>query len=697
AALTQVFRAKTDRTGFCALGSVKSNVGHTGAAAGMAGLIKTVYALKHRQLPPSLHFERPNPKLDLHSSPFYVNARLSEWQANSGPRRAGVSSFGIGGTNAHVVLEEAPAIEPSAAGRAAQLLVLSARSSAALDTATANLLAALKRSPNVNLADVAYTLQIGRQAFNQRRFVVCRDVADAVEVLAQLPPERVLSRSRESGPAAVVFMFPGQGAQYPNMARELYATEPKFRATVDRCADLLKPHLDCDLRELLYPATADTAEHLNQTNLTQPALFVIEYALARLLISWGVKPAALIGHSIGEYVAATLAGVFSLEDALALVALRGRLIGGLPTGAMLSVPLPEHQVAELLQSEHRELALAAVNGPSLCVVSGPHSAIEALAQQLDLRGVECRRLHTSHAFHSAMMSPILTQFAEHVSNMARKAPKIPFISNLTGSWITSEQASDPEYWANHLRQPVRFGDGLQTLAQESGRILLEVGPGRTLSTLAQQSGRAGSRIVISSLRHPQDHQSDTAFLLTAIGKLWLLGVTINWQALYAEEQRRRIPLPLYPFERQRYWVEAQLQGRAVVPQASEELGEPETSQPPETTFSLHPRPDLLVDYVAPSTRLERKIAEVWQELLGVGQIGIHDNFFDLGGHSLMATQVISRLRQTFQVDLPLERMLETTTIAQLAAVVQDALIAKLEALPEEEALALLATLEAESE
>ncbi|HEX6292586.1 MAG TPA: beta-ketoacyl synthase N-terminal-like domain-containing protein [Herpetosiphonaceae bacterium] len=704
AALTQVFRAKTDGIGCCAVGSVKTNIGHLGAAAGVAGLIKAVQALKHRQIPPSLHFERPNPRLDLARSPFYVSARLHDWPERDEPRRAGVSSFGIGGTNAHVVLEAAPVPEPADPGRPWHLLPLSAKTSAALDAATANLLALLKATPDVSLADVAYTLQVGRQAFDHRRMLVCRDRQDALDALEQMHPERVLSRVREPGARSVVFLFPGQGAQYPNMARELYEVEPKFRATVDRCCALLRPHLHPegtrDLRAVLFPDDETrAAEDLSRTRLTQPALFVIEYALARLLMAWGIKPQAMIGHSIGEYVAATLAGVFSLEDALALVALRGRLIDELPSGAMLSVPLPEHEVLDLLDPQ---LALAAVNGPSLCVVSGAHGAIDALHERLIARGVDCRRLHTSHAFHSAMMSPIMIRFAEQVGKFERKAPKIPYISNVTGTWITAAAATDPEYWARHLRQTVRFADGLQTLlgpdGTTPGRILLEVGPGRTLSTLAQQQpGRAGSRIVLSSMRHPQDQQADEAFLLNSIGKLWLLGVPVSWPALYAgahgAERRYRVPLPLYAFDRQRYWVAAQ-QIRPIASEPVEPTAAPEATESSEAVpFSLHPRPDLLTTYVPPGSKLERKIAAIWQELLGVEQIGIHDNFFDLGGHSLMATQVLSRLRQIFQIDLPLERMFETTTIAQLAEMIQDELILKLEALPEEEAQLLLETLE----
>ena len=374
AALTQAFRLGTQRTGYCAIGSVKTNIGHLDAAAGVAGLIKTVLALKHRQLPPSLHFTQPNPKIDFANSPFYVNAQLADWPANGAPRRAGVSSFGIGGTNAHVVVEEAPPLDDTPALTKPQLIVLSARSDSALEAATRNLADRLQRQPDINLADVAYTLQVGRRAFNHRRSMVCTTVADAAQSLTDAG--RMITATQERDDRPVAFMFTGQGAQYVNMARGLYDTAPTFRRHIEACAEFLKPQLGFDLREVLYPVEGQTeqaVQRLQQTGLTQPALFVIEYALAQLWIEWGVQPRAMIGHSIGEYVAACLSGVFSLEDALTLVAARGRLMQSLPGGAMLSVAWPEYQVKPLLNSA---LALAAVNAPSLCVVSGSYDAID---------------------------------------------------------------------------------------------------------------------------------------------------------------------------------------------------------------------------------------------------------------------------------------------------------------------------------
>ena len=556
-ALKKVFDASTQKKGFCAIGSVKTNVGHLNSASGVTGLIKTVLALKHKQIPPSLHFEQPNREIDFDNSPFYVNTKLCEWKTNGIPRRAGVSSFGFGGTNAHVVLEEAPTPPPSGKSHPWQLLLLSAKTPSALETATANLAAHLKQHPHLNLADVAYTLQVGRRAFDHRRILVCQDSHRAVTILEDPQPQTVFTHYQQPCHRPVVFMFSGQGAQYVNMARELYEVESVFREGVDICCEILKPLLGLELRRVLYPTpegTAEAGEQLQQTAITQPALFVIEYALARLWMAWGVRPEAMLGHSIGEYVAATIAGVFSLEDALALVAARGQLMQQLPSGSMLAVPLPEREVQPLVGNQ---LSVAAINGPGQCVVSGPTAAVEALENQLASLGVEGRRLQTSHAFHSQMMEPICESFRQRVQQVSLKPPQIPYLSNLTGTWITAEQAMSASYWASHLRQTVRFEESLQQLLKQPAQILLEVGPGRTLSKLARtHPDKKPEQVVLTSVRHRQESDSDEAFLLKALGQLWLWGVGVDWSAFSAREHRHRLPLPTYPFERQRYWIEA---------------------------------------------------------------------------------------------------------------------------------------------
>ncbi|BAT56841.1 beta-ketoacyl synthase (plasmid) [Nostoc sp. NIES-3756] len=548
AALNQAFQAGTQKKGFCAVASVKTNIGHLDTAAGVAGLIKTVLALKHQQIPPSLHFEKPNPQIDFANSPFYVNTVLKDWEVNGIPRRAGVSSFGIGGTNAHVILEEAPPVETSTSSRPWQLLILSAKTATALETATTNLANHLQQNLHLNLADVAHTLQMGRKTFDYRRLLVCQNLEQAVQSLTS--NQGVLTHHQKPCNPSIVFMFPGQGAQYVNMAAELYQTEPVFADHVNQCAELLKPHLGLDIRQVIYPANNQTASQLNETALTQPALFVIEYALAQLWMSWGVHPEAMIGHSIGEYVAATLAGVFSLSDALMLVAHRGRLMQQLPKGAMLSVAMAASKVENFLVDG---LSIAVSNAPSACVVAGTTAVIADLQAKLQAQGINCRQLHTSHAFHSQMMEPIINPFIELLAKVTFNSPQIPFISNVTGTWITTEEFTDSHYWVKHLRQTVLFNEGIIELIQQPQRILLEVGPGRTLSSLVKQHQNQ-EIVTLTSVRHPREALSDVAFILNTLGRLWLLGVKIDWAGFYSQEERCHIPLSTYPFERQPYLI-----------------------------------------------------------------------------------------------------------------------------------------------
>jgi acyl transferase domain-containing protein/acyl carrier protein len=556
AGLTQAYRARTQKKGFCAVGSLKPNIGHLSTAAGVAGLIKTILAMKHKLLPPNLHFEQPNPKIDFENSPFYVNARLREWNANGAPRRAGVSAFGVGGTNAHLVIEEASPMAPAGPSRSWQLLSLSAKTNTALQAATGNLAEYLKQTPNANIADVAYTLKVGRRGFDHRRIVVCKDREDAVGALETLDSKKVFTSVRESEDRTVVFMFPGQGSQYVNMALGLYQEEPAFRNKIDGCFEILKSYLGFDLGDVLYPSgdrVEKAADELTQTAMSQPALFVVEYALATLLSDWGIEPQAMIGHSIGEYVAACIAGVFSLEDALRIVAARGQLMNRVSVGSMLAVPLPEEELEPFLSEK---LSLAAVNGPSLCVVSGSKEAVAQLEDQLTGKGLEVRHLYTSHAFHSQMMEPILQPFSEEVGKVKLNPPKRPYLSNITGTWITAAEATDPNYWARHIRQTVRFAEGLEKLLNKPQRVFVEVGPGQTLSSLAKlHPDNCRKQIFLSSVRHPQERHSDTAFLLRALGRLFLSGIQVDWPRFYAEERRHRLHLPTYPFERQRYWVE----------------------------------------------------------------------------------------------------------------------------------------------
>jgi len=662
AALTRAFRASTEQQRFCAIGSVKTNIGHLGAASGVAGLIKTVLALTHKELPASLHFARPNPRIDFANSPFYVQTALSGWRVAKAPRRAGVSSFGMGGTNAHAVLEEALPQSTSGASRPWKLLVLSAKTRTALERATASLVAHFQKTPHLNLADAAYTLQVGRKRFSHRRMLVCQDLGDALASLEIPQSERVVTHREARTDRPVAFMFPGQGTQHVHMGLELYQTEPTFREQVDHCSELLRPHLKIDLRDVLCPSqerTEAATQLMQQTAITQPLLFVIEYALAKLWMAWGVHPTAMIGHSIGEYVAACLAGVFSLEEVLALLAARGRLMQNLPGGAMLAVLLPQQEIQPLLGDR---LSLAAVNAPFVSVVSGPTDAVEGLESVLAEKGKHCRRVQTSLAFHSGMMEPILEPFAEHVRAVNLKAPKIPYVSNVTGTWITAAEAISPSYWVRHLRNTVQFADGLQTLWKEPDRIFLEVGPGQTLSTFARRhrDNRSG-RIVFSSLRPLNDQGSEMAFLLDTLGHLWLTGAHVDWSGFSARERRHRAPLPTYPFERQRYWIEPQKREFHVDAHQVPKVGH--HMVPPLDQAETEPKEA----FVAPRTPSESVIAEIWQEVLGVNGVGVHDDFFQLGGHSLLGTQIIARLRTALQVEIPLRSLFETPTVAGLAA------------------------------
>ncbi|MBS0267969.1 MAG: SDR family NAD(P)-dependent oxidoreductase, partial [Proteobacteria bacterium] len=539
----------------CPIGSLKSNIGHAGEAAGICALIKVICALEHRELPASLHYQRPNPQADLSNTPFFVNASLQPWNARSGKRRiAGITCLGAGGTNAHLVLEEAPPRRPHVGGESEpQLLVLSARSNKALDASSKNLADHLRADQQQRLDDVAFTLINGRETFDNRRVIVADSTASAAALLDENDARKVFTGKAAREPHSTVFLFPGGGAQYCGMGAELYVKFPEYRKAIDECLAVVQPELGIDLRSLMFapPSSAEISNlRLAAPSLALPALFATEYALVKLLASWGVTPAAMIGHSAGEYAAACVAGVLSMRDAISLVAMRGRLFEKLPRGAMLSIPLPEAEARAYLCDE---LSIAAVNGPTLCVASGPVRAIAQLEQKLAAAEVESTRVHIDVAAHSAMLEPILPEFERYCRKITFQKPRIPFVSNLTGTWITDAEATDPTYWVRHLRNTVRFDEGAATLLQTRGRALLEVGPGRTLSSLCRQQP-VKAAIVANTLRHPQESVSDVAFLLEAVGKVWAAGGDIDLSRLTRGSQRR-VPLPTYPFEHQRYWIE----------------------------------------------------------------------------------------------------------------------------------------------
>ena len=577
-ALIQAF--DTNKKGYCAVGSVKTNIGHLNTASGVAGFIKAVLALKHRLIPPSLFFNTPNPKIDFKNSPFYVNTGLKEWKNNTYPLRAGVSSFGIGGTNAHVVVEEwsenktqktkdpsqrfvpegAGGLAPLLGGTSHHLILLSAKTQTALDSTAKNLAEFLKQHPTIHMEDVAYTLQVGRKTLPYKKKLVCATVEEAVEALSQSTAsgesrkvQRFLSKEEDR---PMIFMFPGLGAQHVNMGRDLYCDEPFFRKEMDACFDLLKELSGMDMKDILYPSPdsdlAVNSDRMNQIEISQLAVFILEYALARLLMKWGIRPYAMIGYSFGEYTTACLSGVVSLRDALKMIFTRGELLKQVPPGRMLSVPLPAEELEPLLDET---LSIAIDNGPS-CVVSGPGEGVDAFEKQMKKKRLMCMQMSASRAIHSKMMNPISNRFREKIEDIVFTKPGIPYISNVTGDWMTDEAAEDPGYWITHLKETVRFVDGMKKLLKDKKAIFVEVGPGHSLKALAVRliDNDPGTRLV-NLVKNPGQTVPGTYYLVNKIGQLWLYGKAIDWSEFYSEEERHRMSLPTYPFEHRRYWLE----------------------------------------------------------------------------------------------------------------------------------------------
>ncbi len=575
AALTQAFSETTDEVGFCRIGSVKTNIGHLDTAAGVASLIKASLALHHKQIPASLGYEKPNPSIDFETSPFKVNDTLTDWVSHKGPRRAGVNSLGVGGTNAHVVLQEAPDLPPSdASDWPFQILTVSGRSKAALDANSAALAAHLRANPDQNLADVAWTLQKGRRAFERRRVVVAETHEEAAAQLEKNDPRRAFSHTALGDDPDYVFMFPGGGTQYTGMGRDLYETEPVFAEWMDKGLEILQSKLDFDIHAVWLPEPGheEAAEALlTQPSVQLPLIVIVEYALAQLWMNWDVKPTALTGHSLGEYTAACLSGVMSFEDCIGLVYLRGSLLDKVPGGGMMAVGLPVDQLVPLLGDD---LDLAAVNAPSLSVATGARAPLDALEAQLKAKEIDCQRIPVDVAGHSRMLDPILKDFGDYLRSITLNPPQIPFTSNSNGALITAEQAQDPDYWVNHLRGTVYFADCLTTLATPE-RVFIEVGPGKALSSLAGQHDDISANQVISSLRHPKDEIADDAYFLAMLGRLWAVGGTFDWAQIWGDARRLRVPLPTYAFQHAAYFIEP---GTVTADETSEWLTRAETPE-----------------------------------------------------------------------------------------------------------------------
>ena len=674
AGLERAFRTSTKANGFCALGSAKANLGHLDAAAGVTGLIKAALSLKNKELPPLLHFSAPNPQIRPAQSPFYFNRSLTPWIGGDIPLRAGVSSFGVGGTNVHIVLEEAPASSTptiaeiikfgGASGPA--LIPLSAASETSLTAARRRLADHLTEHGDLSLRDIAFTLRNGRRSCKFRTALVCSDIRDAI---AKLRATTDAKYQLDSKAPRVVFMFPGQGAQYPGMLHSLYNQSHVVRQVVDECTETLEPILDCDLRKLMFDAVADedAPSPIKSTVLAQPALFVVEYALAQLLISYGVAPEMMIGHSVGEFVAACIADVFSLQDALYLIAERGRLMQAVEPGAMLAVRLPEDELRPLLG---KDLEIAAINTKTLCVASGPFGAMETLEELLTKRGVTHRRLHTSHAFHSAMMDPAVDGLFEAASRIRLNAPSIPYVSCVTGKWVTPEDVTSPDYWARHCRSTVRFYDGLRTAAEHPDTLFLEVGPGRTLTTFASQTlTNGGTRAIVNSLPEFANREDESAVFCEALGRLWTNGINLDWHK-FDTGLEFRVPLPTYAFDRRRHWIDAPRPIRgadAGEPRADRPASDPAEypNQEPPAARADAPTHQVIADSHEATMQnrtstLGSKVQTILEDLSGEPLQGIASSttFLELGFDSLFLGQLAQRIQKEFGVKVTFRQLMK---------------------------------------
>jgi len=674
AGLVQAFRLSGIEGGqFCAIGSAKANVGHLDAAAGVTGFISATLALRNRTLPPLLHFRSPNPGIDVASSPFFFNVAARAWADGPAPRRAGVSAFGVGGTNVHVVLEEAPCRGDAWASQEEarpQIVPLSARSATALERAKAKLASHLAASPDLSLADVAATLQTGRRAFTHRAVVIADSLDQAA---AKLQKGTIEAQAPQAAPP-VVFMFPGQGAQYPGMGAALYRTEPVYRQWIDRGAEVLAPHLGLGIRTLLLsepPEGDDTPHPIRSTIYAQPALFLVEYALAQLWMSRGITPTAMIGHSVGELVAACVAGAIAFDDALYLIAKRGALMQSAEPGAMLVVRLSESDLRPILPDE---VDLAAINAPSLCVVAGPFPAVEAFEATLKSRDIEHRRLHTSHAFHSRMMSGVVEDLARIADGISFARPRIPYVSSVTGQWASMDQPVTGRYWAGHCRDVVRFGDALNTATAQARPLLLEIGPGRTLSTFAVQGlPRDRHMGAIASLPDFALRERELSMLAEATGRLWLNGVTPDWKTVQAEGARR-ISLPTYSFEPERHWIDAPAAAsRAPTTTPSAAMPAPISSE----VLTHIPQPAMpQTVQIDRKPRLIAELASLLAEMSGEAPDTSNPDvtFWDLGYDSLFMGQVSQRIRRRYDVAISFRQIMsDYPTLPALAQFLDDAL------------------------
>ncbi|MCW2558193.1 MAG: polyketide synthase family protein [Mycobacterium sp.] len=653
--LRQAFGVSTAaRSGPCFVGSVKSNIGHLEVASGIAGLVKTILCLEHRAIPGTLHFTRPNPELRLDGGPFVVRSEYGPWEWD-GIRRAGVSSFGVGGTNAHVVLEEAPVVSPAGTQHGPQVLTLSARTAEALENSRSALAAELCGPDELNPFDVAFTLA-GRRQENVRMAAVVNDQEHAAAVLQASEHDNVFvgesPQSSESNAERVVFLFPGQGAQHTGMARGLYESEPVFAEHFDLCAVGFNEELGIDLRGEVFDGAG---RNLERTDRAQPALFAVEYALAKLVESYGVRGAALAGHSIGEYVAATIAGVFDLPTAVKAVSVRARLMHASARGVMVAVPLSPDALAEYLSPD---VDLAAVNDPGSCVVAGSDEDIRKFQDRLSNEGIVARRVRTAHAFHSRLMDPVIPEFKGFLSRLTLHEPQIPLLSNVTGTWTSASEATDPAMWARQIRSTVRFSDELEVLLADPSRVVVEVGPGGSLTASAMRHPRwSNAHRAVRLMRHQVQNKGDRDTFLLALGALWSAGVDVDWSPLSAGRRPNRVSLPGYPFVRQRHWIDRK---------PTAERAESGTAMNGATmASSAETAGDRGVATANGKSPVEAILQRIWAQCLGVEVIDRKANFFELGGDSLIAIGVAMTAANE-GLDLTPQDLYEHESLAALA-------------------------------
>lgn len=673
-ALNKAFN--NDTTHKCAIGTVKTNMGHLDAAAGVAGLIKATLALKNKLIPASLHYKNANPEINFESGPFYVNAKSKKWEnENKELLRAGVSSFGIGGTNAHVILEEFPENERTISSRPYQLLLYSAKTQLAKERYQKNLQLFLNNNEEISLPDLSYTLNVGRKLFKYRGFVVCKNSKEAINQLNEIagnsfqPP---LGNHKKE----VVFMFSGQGSQYFEMAKDIYEKETYFQKIMDEGFEILLNETGEDYRSIIGYNSSDSVDHntINNTRYTQPLLFLIEYAIARLLLNWGIVPNRMIGHSLGEYVAACISDVFSFEDALKLIVKRGQLISEVDKGTMIAIGLPANKVREFLSND---LNVAAINTKKSCVVSGNQKSMSTLMKILSESEIPYSELKTSHAFHSQMMNKLLDEFEKAWSDVKLSNPKIPFISNLNGKEILNNEATSVKYWMRHLIETVNFSDGLTELLKESNSIFIEVGPGTTLSTFLRQHEDCNANIVsINMLRHSKEKINDNQVLTNSIGLLWSCGIGIDWNAYYENEKRNKISAPGYSFEK------TNLSSRVDSFQSLKSMNVPqsyiEDSKEDNLNIELDhktkiERSEISTNFSEPNTETEKKICEIFEELFEVSNIGVNDDFFELGGDSLKAMTLLNQIHKFFDIEVTLADFFQHRTIKKISIIIDNRL------------------------